>query len=116
MGLAGAVGFATVAIGSGPFLKSVLIQKNVAHLIAGIISVTLCIRRQFSRRTQIGIAASGRTEMQQFAIFAQRNGEHLGKVHTAHRIAHQEARGLRRMHIARGLRWFLRWSASQPIG
>ncbi len=35
--------------------------------------------------------------MHHFAIFAQRNGEHLGKVHTANRIAHQEARSRRRV-------------------
>src|SRR5450432_1270889 len=33
IGLAGAVGFATVAIGSGRFLKSVLNQKRVAKLL-----------------------------------------------------------------------------------
>ena len=54
--------------------------------------------------------------MKQFAIFAQRNGEHLGKVYAAHRIAHKEARSLRCVHIALGPRWFLWRRGSQPIG
>src|SRR5215469_1462659 len=85
-------GFASVAISFGPFVCSIYprISKFTWPVFPIIpLELRLSVCRELSRAGDMSIAASQGTEMQQLAIFAQRNGKRFINMHAAYGIAYQ---------------------------
>src|SRR5580704_125134 len=103
----GAVGFATVAIGVGPFVNSIFLRTLLSHWAQNLKPSALGnspIRRKLFRFTSIRIAASDGAEVQKLAVFTQRDGQRLIHMHSTHGIPHQLARHARHLSFARHIR------------
>jgi hypothetical protein len=97
--LIGAVGFATVAIGVGPFVYSMNFPSECfASLGPGTISVSvqtqMCspIGSKLSGAVYIRIAAGDRAKVHQLASLAQRNGKRFIHMHAANGVLYQPPR------------------------
>src|SRR5437016_12009460 len=93
--LVGAVGFATVAIGVGPFVYAILRSSVFTRPICKIRSkensvLTIC--RKLLHIGGVRVAAGMGAEVEKLAPFPERNGERFVQVHTANRVAYQPTR------------------------
>src|SRR5260370_10714992 len=108
--LVGAVGFATVAIGFGPFVYAICLRNSVftwPEFKNRSMKISLSICRKLPNLDGVSIAAGRGTEVQKLAPFPQRNGTRFVNVHAAHGIAHEPARrsgGLRQVRDIHGAR------------
>src|SRR5438132_12062804 len=93
--LVGAVGFATVAIGVGPFVYSICLRNFL--FIWPKFKVTaskfwLSIRRKLLRINGIRVAAGSGAKVMKLTSVPERNGTRFVHMHPTYRIAHQSAR------------------------
>src|SRR5439155_22252430 len=88
--LVGVVGFATVAIGVGPFVYSICLI-NVVFTWPKFRSSKfwLSVRRKLPRINGIGVAASGGGKVDELASVSDRNGTRLVDVHSTYSFAHR---------------------------
>src|SRR5215471_16272621 len=91
-------GFASVATSFGPFVCSIYPRISkftwpILRIIPWVTRLSVC--RELSCAGDMGVAASDGAEMQELAVFAQRNGKRFIHMHAAYRIAHQAARASR---------------------
>src|SRR5438552_17027092 len=90
--LVGVVGFATVAIGVGPFFYSIcLINAVFTWPKFRSSKFWLSVRRKLPRINGIGVAASSGAKVDELASVSERNGTRFVDVHSTYRIAHQPA-------------------------
>src|ERR1700737_1319237 len=92
--LVGAVGFATVAIGVGPFVYSICRRNSVStwpEFKTRLREFYLSVCRKLPGVDGVRSAAGRGAEVEKLAPFPIRNGKRLVHVHAAHRIAHQSA-------------------------
>ena len=91
--LVGAVGFATVAIGVGPFVYSICLRNaSFTWPKFGSSKFRLSVRGKLPRINGIRIAAGSRTKVYEFVSVAERNGTRFVHVHSTYGIAYQSAR------------------------
>src|SRR5437667_10131799 len=100
--LVGAVGFATVAIGVGPFVYSICLRNaSFTWPKFGSSKFRLSVRGKLPRINGIRIAAGSRTKVYEFVSVAERNGTRFLHVHSTYGIAYQSAST--RWHSATGI-------------
>src|SRR5438445_6917949 len=94
--LVGAVGFATVAIGVGPFVYAIYLRSSVFTWpilqIRSKENSVLTICRKLLHIGGVRVAAGMGAKVEKLAPFPERNGERFVHVHAANRVAHQPAR------------------------
>src|SRR6516225_1671240 len=110
----GVVGFATVAMGVGPFLLSYSLVRPTwprceifGPFLPSLKGSSLAVCSKLFGTNNIRIAATDGTKMQQSIVLTHGNRERFIDVHAADRVAHQAARGLCRLCGSRPLRGVL---------
>src|SRR5690349_20937041 len=123
--LPGIVGFATVAIGVGPFVSLIyaLVRIPCLRFLTGpsfdldpsfeqTTESLLAVCGNLFGTNHIRIAAGDRAEVQKLLAVAHGNGERLVYMHAANRIAYQPSRQIRSLRVTGTIRAVLLYSGA----